>query len=273
MGRSFSNNRLLDKLIKGEYLQILNCVKNDDDLRFEMRIDNQAKVYYKKSLIMTLYPIRQPKLIATGYCNNKRLQPELFLNTPEFYFESAKKLVECHKSEVKKNIEFAIQQKIAKDNNSLLNQFLVIDMEYQFAQAKVKSRTNDKTRFDLLALDLKGKKIMLLELKQGIGSLAGNAGVDDHFRRYQEHVLHPQFQSALKEDVTGIIWSKAQLGLCEYKVSDIGFQIDQAEIDYAYVFAHHSESELIKYKQLFGLKFTTLYLGVNADKYILKDDI
>jgi len=272
MGRSFSNNRLLNKLINGEYLPILNHVKNNDDLRIEMRIGNQAKVYYKKSLIMTLFPIRQPALLATGYWKNS-LQPDLILHNPEDYFETAQKLVELHKKDVKKNIEFEIQQKIARDNNSTKNQYLIIDMEYQFSQEKVKNRTKGKTRFDLIAIDLKRNKIMLLELKQGLSSLSGNAGIEDHFLRYQEHFVHSQFQTALKDDVKGIIWSKSQLGLLDFNVGDLLKMAYLAEIDYGYVFAAHSEAELIRYRQQYGQKYTTLYLDVKANNYILNDGI
>lgn len=272
MGRSFSNNRLLDKFVNGEYLPLLNYVKKDNDFRIEMRIGNQAKLYYKKSLIMTLFPIRNPKLLASGYWKNG-FQPELILNLPEGYLETAKILVECNKREVKNNIEFTIQQKIAKDNNTDKNRFLVIDMEYQFAQKKVIKRTNKKTRFDLLALDLKLNKIMLLELKQGLSSLTGNAGVDDHFLRYQEHFQHPQFQLALKEDVKGIIWSKRQLGLWKFNSIKLESLVDQFEIDYGYVFAAHTQAELTTYKQQYGNKYMTLYLDVKENDYILNDDI
>ena len=272
MGRSFSNNRLLYKLINGEYLPILNHVKNDDNLRIEMRIGNQAKVYYKKSLLMTLFPIRQPALLTTGYWE-KGIQPELIPNNPEVYFEAAQKLVELHKKDKRKNKEFEIQQKIAKDNSSIQNQFLVVDMEYQFAQEKALNRTKGKTRFDLVAFDLKRNKIMLLELKQGLGSLSGKAGVEGHFLRYEEHFVHLQFQSALKDDVKGIIWSKNQLGLWVFDVADLLKKIEHAEIDYGYVFAAHSEAELIKYKQQYGQKYTTLYLDANANNYTLNDVI
>jgi len=271
MGRMLSNSRLLDKLLTGEYLPILNLVKNDPDLSIEMRIKNQPKVYYNKSLLLTLFPNRKPELLAVGYWKED-IQPILDINFPESYFDQAKKLVEKH-IDVKKNIEFTIQQKISRDNNSLRNQFLVIDMEYQFAQEKVKNRTSGKTRFDFVALDLKLNKIMLLELKQGLGSLSGNAGIDDHFLRYQEHIIHQQFQSALREDVKGIISSKNQLGLWQFNASDLVLQVDQAETDYGYVFAAHSTAELILYKQQYGKKYTTLYLDAQADNYILNDDI
>lgn len=271
MGRMLSNARLLNKLITGEYLPILNWIKNDPDLSIEIRIKNQPKVYYKKSLLLTIFPNREPELLAPGYWNES-LQPVLDLNSPDLYFEAAKKLVEIHE-DVKGNIEFMIQQKIARENSSIQNQFLVIDMEYQFAQEKVKNRTNGKTRFDLVALDLKFNKIMLLELKQGLGSLTGNAGVDDHFLRYQEHIEHPQFQTALREDVKGIISSKNQLGLWQFDASGLDHKVDQAEIDYGYVFAAHSETELNLYKKQYGVKYTTLYLDAQANNYILSDDI
>ena len=271
MGRMISNARLLNKLITGVYLPILNWIKNDPDLSIEIRIKNQPKVYYKKSLLLTLFPNREPELLAPGYWNGS-LQPVLDLNSPGLYFEAAKMMVETHK-EVKGNIEFMIQQKIARDNSSIQNQFLVIDMEYQFAQEKVKNRTNGKTRFDLVALDLKLNKIMLLELKQGLGSLSGNAGVDDHFLRYREHIEHPQFQTALREDVKGIISFKNQLGLWKFNASGLELQFNQAEIDYGYVFAAHSQTELNIYKLQYGEKYTTLYLDAQANNYILSDDI
>jgi hypothetical protein len=76
MGRMLSNARLLDKLIKGEYLSILNWIKNDPDLSIEIRIKNQPKVYYKKSLLLTLFPNREPELLAVGYWKES-LQPLL----------------------------------------------------------------------------------------------------------------------------------------------------------------------------------------------------
>ena len=79
MGRMLSNARLLDKLLTGEYLPILNLVKNDPDLSIEMRIKNQPKVYYKKSLLLTLFPNRKPELLAVGYWKED-IQPILDIN-------------------------------------------------------------------------------------------------------------------------------------------------------------------------------------------------
>ncbi|MFD0836021.1 hypothetical protein ACFQ0I_09615 [Mariniflexile aquimaris] len=272
MGRYFSNNKLLDKLTKGEFLPILNYIIRDDSLRIEMRINNQAKIYYKKSLVMTLFPMRQPELLSSGYWRES-IQPVLDLESPDLYFKSAKKFVENHKRDIKENIEFEIQQKIAKNNSSINNRFLIIDMEYQFEQRKVTNRTNDKTRFDLVALDLKLNKIMLLELKQGLGTLTGNSGIDDHYLRFRQHISHPQFQTALKSDIKGILQSKQLLGLFEFDVNALIVGLDKAEIDYAYVFAAHSDVEMESYKKDFGSKYKTLYLDSQANNYTLNDGL
>lgn len=272
MGRSFSNNRLLDKLIKGEYVHILEYVKKDDFLRIEMRVNNQAKIYYKKSLIMTLFPSREPMLLSSGYYQNKP-KPVLILDNPESYFISAKQLVEEHKRDIKKNIEFEIQQRIAKVNSTTNNRFLVLDMEYQFAQDKVQNRTKEKTRFDIVAIDLKFNKIILFELKQGLNSLSGTSGADDHFVRYQEHIKHPQFITALREDVKGILWSKKQLGLFDFDINQIMQKIEQAKIDYAVIFAAHTIEELNRYKQQFGSKYKTIYINIQSNNFILNDGI
>ena len=221
---------------------------------------------------MTLFPMRQPELLSPGYWKES-IQPVLDLESPDLYFKSAKKFVENHKRDIKENIEFEIQQKIAKNNSSIKNRFLVIDMEYQFEQRKVKNRTNDKTRFDLVALDLKFNKIMLLELKQGLGSLTGNSGIDDHYLRFREHISHPQFQTALGSDIKGILQSKQQLGLFEFDVNELLVGFDKAEIDYAYVFAAHSEVEMESYKKDFGSKYKTLYLDSQANNYTLNDGL
>lgn len=272
MGRQISNDSLLKKLNEGEYSGILNCIKNDPDLDIEPRLENQVKVYYKKTLIMTLYPRRQPRLLSKGYCLN-RFQPVLDLKLPENYFESAKIVVESHKKDIKKNLEFSIQQKIAKDNRSDKNRYWVLDMEYQFSQRNVTNRIKEKTRFDLVTLDLLQNKIMLLELKQGLGALSGNAGIDNHYKRYAEHVEHPQFKSALRNDIKGIIQSKKQLGLLDFDATNIMKIIDYADIGFGYVFAYTSENELDTYKKQFDRKYLTLYLDAKVDKYILNDEI
>lgn len=272
MGRYFSNNRLLDKLTKGEYLPVLNRIKQDNDLRIELRIKNQVKVYYKKSLVLTLFPIRKPKLLSVGYWKGVTT-PVLELESPGPYFEAAKKLVDIHKRDIKRNVEFEIQQKIARANASLQNKFLILDMEYQFSQEKVKSRTKEKTRFDLVGYYIEKNKILLLELKQGLGSLSGISGVNDHYKRYVEHIEHPQFQSAVLDDVKGILWSKQQLGLIDFDTKELIQQIDEAEIDYAFVFAAQSEDEMQRYKRRFGNVYKTLYLDAQGKHLILKDEL
>lgn len=221
---------------------------------------------------MTLFPIRKQMLLSSGYYENKP-KPVLILDKPESYFEIAKQLVEEHKRDIKKNTEFEIQQLIANANSTNKNRFLVLDMEYQFEQKKVIKRTKAKTRFDIVAIDLQLNKIMLFELKQGVNSLSGNSGADDHFYRYLEHKNHAQFISALREDIKGILWSKKQLGLIDFDISKIMQQVEQAGIDFSVIFAAHTHEELNYYKQNYGNKYKTIYINIKSNNFILKDGI
>ena len=159
----YLTSQLVTKLKTGEYSSILKYVIEDPELSLEIRTSSVAMVYYKKSKILSLHARRtDPRLLSKGYWKNEE-EPLLDLKNPEVYFISAKRLVDNFTSG-KNNIEFSIQQKILEDNNSDKNQFLVIDMEYQFAQDIIKERTKKKTRFDLVAIDLLNYKIVLFEL-------------------------------------------------------------------------------------------------------------
>lgn len=271
MGRILTNKRLLDKLTDGEYALLLKYIKNDVELSLEIRIDNQIKVYYEKSLVLTLFPIREPKVLSKGYWNGKN-EPRLNVNKPEDYFVEIKDYVRNHK-DFKANKEFVIQQKICRDNNSISHQFLFFDMEYQFSQEKISERTNLKTRFDLVAYGFRDNKIVLFELKQGLGATDYNSGVYDHFIRYLEHKKHPEFNNSLLEDAQGILQSKAKLELIDIRVLDNLNHIKEAEIDFAFIFATVSTKELEQYKKRYGSKYKTYYLNINSDKYLIKDEL
>src|SRR5690606_36093462 len=142
------------------------AVKNDSDLNLEVRTSSQVIIYYKKSKILTLFSRRKtPKLLSKGYWKNETI-PSFDINQPDGYFDLAKNMVNQYKS-IKANEEFRIQQKISIDNSGTENRYWVIDMEYQFSQNIIKNRIENKTRFDLVSVDLKEQKIVLMELKQG----------------------------------------------------------------------------------------------------------
>ena len=261
------NKAMESRLLNGMYLNILKAVKKDSDLNLEVRTSSKVIIYYRKSKILTLFSRRKtPELLSKGYWKNDVI-PKLNMNHPESYFQYAKKKVKDYKS-IKANEEFRIQQKISVDNASTENRYWVIDMEYQFAQNIIKNRIANKTRFDLVSIDLKERKIVLMELKQGMDSSVGKSGIDDHFKRYQEHIAHPEFKTWLHNDVKSIIDSKVKLGLYNSEIQTYINDINEMEIDFLAVFAYQDNAE----KQRYSINYPnakTIFINKNSDKYIL----
>ena len=267
MSRKLSD-LLKSELLTGEYKEILNFVKNDSELSFQIRTSSVAMIYYKKSRVLSLFSRRIPNLISPKYCKENPI-PFLDIKRPKTYFGNCKKCVNDF-VKTKSNIEFSIQQKTATDNSSLDNPYLVVDMEYQFEQNKIVNRTNRKTRFDLVAIEHSKNKIVLLEIKQGFASSLGKAGVNDHIARFQEHFIHPEFGNSLRFDVVNIVRQKIELGLFPEGIESILSKIENAEIKIGIVFAFNSIVEKNKYTKRYGSEREILFVDVAKPEFILK---
>lgn len=270
MPRKLSDS-LMSKLLTGEYQEILRLVKNDPDLYIGIRIHSQAIVYYKKSKVLTLRSRSEPILLESGYYRNSE-KPFLDLNNPGVYFGDCKAYVNMH-AEVKGNIEFSNQQKIADDNDSLENPFLVLDMEYQFDQRQIKHRTTRKTRFDLIAIDHNKNEILLLEVKQGFTSSSGKSGVDDHIDRYGEHNKHDSFSLYLKRDISNVIIQKKELGIFDFNTDGILSRLNDADINMRIVFAYNTPEEMDRYKKRHGNDKQLLFVDKRKANYIIEYDV
>ncbi|WP_282039351.1 hypothetical protein [Saccharicrinis aurantiacus] len=267
MARSL-NTSLINKLCTGDYATLLDCIKRDSELAIEVRIHSTAIVYYQKSKVLTIHPRKEdPTVLDKGYWKNES-KPILDLNTPNEYFVEAKRLVNEF-SKKKNNLEFDIQQKIIAANNSIYKRYLVVDMEYQFAQNLLTDRTNKNTRFDLVAVDLEKQKIVLLELKQGLNALNGESGVDDHHAKFTEHINHPEFKQTLIDDVTSIINTKAQLGIYNFNTRGIINNLQGASVDFAYVFVFNTAEEQIQFKKQYKHKYDVIYIDATHSNFIL----
>ncbi|OQA97064.1 MAG: hypothetical protein BWY22_01493 [Bacteroidetes bacterium ADurb.Bin217] len=265
------SQRLIERLKNGDFKNILLSINQDSELSLEIRLSSIAMIYYKKSKILTLHSRKQePTILADGYCT-LHSKPILNLDNPSEYFKNAKKIVDEHVKK-KKNIEFAIQQKISADNNSNMNHYLVVDMEYQFAQQLIKERTTKKTRFDLVAIDLQNNKIILFELKQGFASSTGTSGVHDHIIKYQEHFNHSVFRSALISDIKSIIEQKEELGIYQFPTNFILENLANASIVFKVIFAFNNSKEKDIYKNKYGNNNETLFIDISDSKYIIKND-
>lgn len=260
------SNAMIKKLKTGVFKNIFNHIVSDADLSLEIRLSSQAIVYYKKSKILTLHSRRnEPTILNCGYYVHK---PIINIDKPSLYFEEVKDLVDIHP---KGNKEFSIQQAIAFNNRSLKKEFVVLDMEYQFAQELVKNRTSKNTRFDLVAYNPKKNEIVLLELKYGFASSNGKSGVVDHQDRYEEHVNHPEFRTALIEDMKTILKQKIELGILKNKPEDFPNNIDQAQIKFKIVFAYDSKNQAKMFKDKFK-DSDILFVNHSKQDYTLKSN-
>lgn len=238
---------MIAELKRGEYREILKCIKKDKDLSLEIRPKDEVKIYYRKGLVLTLALGKKPKLISPKYSKGYSVDWELKVESPQTYFKTAKNWVrywnECR--------EFAIQQNIVYSNQDAGSRYCIIDMEYQFSQAHLpKELRNRSTRPDLVGIDRETNAIVLFELKQGLAALKGKSGIDDHFEKTKVFVENPRFRQALKEDVESIIEGKKALDLLDKSAPMPGDAIRMA-----YIFAYNSDCELKKYKEMYADRY------------------
>ena len=216
---------------KGCLKKLFYVIVNDPELSFEIRENNEVIVYYRKGKILTIkYTDKnefQIKPLDKGYYKDVT-QIDLFetknlaytlknISYLRNYFKQAKKLVYKHKV----GLEFSVQQNIALGNRNFNNRFLVVDMEWQFSQAKI-SKTDriGKTRIDLIIVDTQANEfgindIYLAELKVGIGAVEGKSGIIDHIKKTKAIIDKEGVCKDLKNDIESIIEIKSRLRLIE----------------------------------------------------------
>lgn len=118
---------LIDRLLKADYKKLLNVIRNDQELSLEIR-DKEAIVYHHKKKILTLCESKEAVLLSDGYLRENQVKPTLDLNNPSKYLNAAKEIVRSHS----KQMEFVVQQNIAKSNQTQESKYFVVDMEYAF---------------------------------------------------------------------------------------------------------------------------------------------
>ena len=164
MGRNISENHL--KAYKeGCFKQLFSAIKEDPELSFEVRLDNEVMVYYHKDKILTT-SFKGDKNPAVKILDSKYYAPSTGRKAPSVdmqdkknwyvvslwrkYFSEAKSLVYFYK----KGAEFSVQQNIALGNQSYDNRFLAVDMEWAFAQSDIDIKDRiPRTRIDLVLVD------------------------------------------------------------------------------------------------------------------------
>lgn len=225
MGRNISETHL--KAYKeGCFKQLFSTIKES----FEVRLDNEVMVYYHKDKILTT-SFKSDKNPAVKILDSKYYAPTTGRKAPSVdmqdkknwhvvslwrkYFSEAKSLVYFYK----KGAEFSVQHNIVLGNLSYDNRFLVVDMEWAFAQSDIDIKDRiPRTRIDLVLVDTIPNEqglndIYLAELKVGTVATEGTSGTIDHVEKTFKLINTEKACQDFKEDVTNIINVKSELGI------------------------------------------------------------
>lgn len=225
----------------GDFKTLLEAIKEDPELSLEMRLNNEAKVYYHKDKILTTsinsrgekkvtmldknyynkYPDK--KRPSVDIENIKTLRSKRLIQK---YFKEAKELAYFYK----KGTEFSFQQNIALGNRSFDNKYLVVDMEWVFCQKGIEKNERIRgTRIDLVIIDTEKNEdgcndIYLAELKVGTEATDGESGIIGHVNKTYEIIQKKEACDSLKNDVKSIIDNKTELGLISGQPKDKDFK-------------------------------------------------
>lgn len=227
------NTEHIEAYKSGCFKKLFEVIKEDPDLSFEIRPENQVMVYYRKDKILTTKYYysnhvikRSVDILDFKYYKNSK-EPSISFDDGSLddtlnhksllkkYFKEAKRLVHAYKM----GTEFEIQQNIALGNRDFNKRYLVVDMEWQFAQSDIPSdKRIKKTRIDLVVVDTipnsNGENdIYLAELKVGTEAAEGKSGIVDHVNKTKELIDEKEACKALKDDVDNILRQKIELGL------------------------------------------------------------
>ena len=253
------NSKLLERLISGDLSPLLNFVKNDKDLRLEVRQNGRAFIYYRKGKALEIG--LKTFSVDEKYVKNTILtipDTNLAKSKPADYFKQMKKIIDNYVDNIKNRPEFDTQQKIASNNQEKNDKYIIIDMEYAFPQSNLeKSKRLKRAGFDLLGLERTTGKVIFFEVKKGIGALEGDAGIKSHIKDFELYLFgesKEDFREILKKDIENIISDKNELGLIEYSLPD-NYEINDNNIDFIFVY-EPDESDVVgsinEYKKIFN---------------------
>lgn len=252
------NPNLITKMTNENLLPLLNFVKSDKDLRLEVRQGGKAFVYYRKGKALEI-GMRKFKVDEKYIKNTGFLLPdvELAKTNPADYFRKIKAVIDNYVTNKKKRSEFDTQQKTASNNQKQVDQYIIVDMEYAFPQAKLeKGERVKRADFDLLGLERNTGRVVFFEVKKGGKALKGNAGIKTHIEDFEKCLFGSNkvfFRDILKKDIENIISDKNELGIIEYTLPD-NFTINDNEIEYIFVYEPDEKTSISNYRKIFKLE-------------------
>ena len=220
MARELSQNHLKEYKKGGKLFKLFNVVQKDPELSFEIRLNDEVKIYYCKKVMLTIskgkkvIPLdsnyHKGKMLSVGISDENTLKSETKIKK---YFKEAKDFAYAYS----KKLEFAVQQNISLGSRSFDDGLVVVDMEWGFAQSRSTNRIS-KTRIDLIALNPKPNNdgmndIYLVEVKHSLEATQGKSGMQDHVNKTFEICQSKDACEALVNDVKTIIDQKSELNI------------------------------------------------------------
>lgn len=266
------NNTLYTAFKNGELKPLLDIVKADDTLDFELRGDF-VNIYYRGGSLFKIFYAKDKYEIYfnSNYCKGQNRQLKSFLTVDEAvenipFYKYAMDL--WFKNHPKLEREF--QQIIVRENNNIgkisrSTDYYIIDIEYankldaddeiEQGYMTVNQRSEDNksnnARFDMVALkwlsDGASRKksdklsLALIEVKYGDGALKNNAGVDKHLLDFKRFLSNEENLKFFCEDMTQVFKQKCELGLIDgiqpHQLKNFEITVNNPEV--IFIFANH----------------------------------
>lgn len=258
------NEKLIERLTKGNLAPLLNYIRTDNELRLEVRQKGEAFIYYRKGKALEVGSLKVDKKYGNVPPTN------LAVSNPPKYFEQIKQTINDWLNSKKDRAEFDTQQNIAKCNQDKDDKYIIIDMEYAFEQNQVeKNKREKKAVFDLLGIERKTGRIVFFEIKKGMGATKGSSGINEHIKDFDTYINGKNceiFRENLFQDINNIVDDKVKLGLISnFKLSK---NFTQNDPELIFVFHPENKFEINDFKR--ELKSRNKLIFVSDNDYKLR---
>lgn len=272
------NEKLIERMTNGDLVPFLNTIKKEESkLRLEVRLAGKAFVYYKKCKVLDLGLSSND--IDEKYFEDKQKPTDIknqIISTPDSYFTEILSVVDGWLIKHPKT-EFEAQQSIAIANQEKEDKYIILDMEYNFAQNEIeKDGRVKKAGFDLLGIERQTGKIVFFEVKKGLKALSNKSGISSHIIDFEKclHGIHKvKFRENLIADIKNIVSDKKKLGLINN--FDLPEKLSIEDIDLIFVFEPSADGHKDSYAKIYDIehrksgsqrKFNTIFVTANNYK-------
>lgn len=268
------NVGLKKKLMNGSLKQLLNYLQQEQHrLKLEVRRYGKFIIYYKKCKVLEV-GLNKCSVDEKYFEKGKYPQniAQTITLTPRLYFDNVCAAVDAWLEKNTRN-EFETQQSIAYHNQQKDDKYVVLDMEYQFSQEKIKKSERVKSAaFDLLGVNTTTNDIVFFEVKRGINALTSQAGIKSHINDFEQHFYGKYrnvFLDNLLIDIRNIVKDKNDLELLDYTLST-DFLINDVKL--IFIFEPDSKTDIEKYHIIFERENTSSHKSDYGTIFVSKEN-